>query len=201
MHKTVLSSLVLFFSAAAVVLPSAHAATGEATAVITSCGTPDSDTYGTSEVSGLPMRTLVYGNFRLNFETQANMSVTPDSWQFTSGWRGHMPQTANEVAKQMTCFGTGLAAAQNAAAGQRLAADPSIALQNPAGSAKRAPFGVANLWIILFLTGIVAIFAVAIPRRKTMVTRPSVSGRVFRRPQLNVIRFRRRPKVPVTNRL
>lgn len=202
MRKTLLASLLLSFSAATVLVPHAMAAPGEATAVIRSCGTPDSDTAGKSEVSGLPQRTLVYGNYRLKFETPANAGVTDDSWQFSSGWSGHLPETANEIAKKLTCFGAGMAAAANAAPSQTLAADPSIAFQTQQTvPAKRAPFGIANLWIILFLVGVITIFAVAIPRRRRVVNGPPVSGRIFRRPQLNMIRFRRRPRVPITTRL
>lgn len=200
MRLPLIASLVFSLSALAITVPAAHAAPGEAAAVISSCGQPDSDMYSTSEVSGLPLRTLVYGKLRLNFEPVN--ATSQGTWQFTTGWRGHLPETANEVAKQMACFGQGLSAAQNAASGQTLAADPSIAFREQAAApTARVPFGIANLWIILFLAGVIAIFAVAIPRNKTVLNGPELNRRPFRRPKLNAVRFRRRPRVVSSTRV
>jgi hypothetical protein len=190
LHAAILLPLLTIAIASA----PAFAAPGEANAVIAQCGQPDSDTRSTSEVDGLPQRTLTYSGMRLNF--QAASSAATDSWSFTTGWHDHLPLTAGEVGHRMPCFRNALASVQ-ANTSQQLATDPSIAAQENTTAHARQPFGIANLWLILLLVGLLAIFALAIPRARRIVKGPDPSKRLYRRPLLQ--RFRRRPRPPVTN--
>jgi len=176
---------ILLLSATA--LP-ALALPGEAAAVMAHCGAPNADTQSTSQVNNLPMRTLTYGHMRLNFEQIGS------GWSFTTGWNNHIPENMNEVAKHMPCFSAAMN--QVAAAADRSGADPTIVAQTTIPTLNRATFGIANLWLILFIAGAIAVFGILIPRARKMVRRPKLQDRILRRPRLNMVsRFRRRPVV------
>lgn len=189
--KVLVAAAVLAFSSV-----SSFASPTDLPSVLTHCGTPDNDATARSEVSGLPQRTLTYGDVRINFQRNADAT----GWNFVDGWIGHLPATRVGVGRAMPCVNDALDEAaiqqQNALA----SADPAIAQQSAQAMGLHGAFGVRNLWLIVFLAAILAIFAVALPRRRRMVNGPDVKQRPFRRPNLRLATVRRRPKVfPVQN--
>jgi hypothetical protein len=194
MRVTLARTLLLFLGLLTASTPS-FASPGDASAVLAHCGTPQSDTTATSEVDDLPQRTLTYDHTRLNF--QQLQGVSGAGWSFTSGWVGPLPMSAREIANRMPCFRDALDEASARYQNRLSHVDPSIAAR--AGTIIGQPhgaFGINHLWLIVFLIGIIAIFALAIPRRRRRVTHNPVV-RPYRRPDLTLKPSpRKKPRSP-----
>jgi hypothetical protein len=184
MHKRISRlSLILSCSCLPFSATAAFAAAGDATAVLSHCGTPTNDYATTSVVTGQAERNIVYGNVILHFDP------TGGGWNYLSAWDGHTPISKAHVSRLMPCFSDALT---EAAAAQITPLDPTIASDQAV-----APVGIrfnrAFLILMFVLFGIL-IISVAIPatrRRRRRATLP-ITARPYRTPRVTGLRFRRR---------
>jgi hypothetical protein len=183
-----------FLLAFSLAVAPAFASPGDMAGVLAHCGAPDADISSTSEVNSLPERSLTYGGVRLNF--QQLQGDVAGGWSFTTAWAGHFPLTKGDVSQRMPCFRDGIEEAQIRNQNVLTHADPGIVDQSAAQTQPHGAFGIAHWWLIIFLIGVLAIFAVALPRHRRMVKGPELADRPFRRPRLAFIRTRRKPRLP-----
>jgi len=159
--------------------------------VLRHCGRPTAEGIRVSEVTGLLERNLWYGDNILHFE------AAEGDWEFTTGWKGHLPISDKALATHLPC----LRAAMNDAKAIPAPLNYNrIDHETRPENASRG-LGIPFFWLILTLSALILFVAVDPLLKPSRTRRPAPTPEIernFRKPQATwpLIDRRKTPRLP-----